>query len=378
MKILIFGNYSGGKVFYDELIASLSKEGLVVDMLDWGEFALYENNFSSKIDFKLKYRVTAKLTRIKYLRIIIKILLVKLIIRSIKIRYDVIDIHYGNARNNKYLKQLRSKCHKLTTTIWGSDFHRLPAREKVKAKKLYSEVDCINIGNPKMGKEFIEFYQDYEHKICNAGFGNNKIEIIGKYASTEGARENFRSKLNIDERTLVITCGYKAFHVLQHHKIIDAIVEIIDSLPQNYLLIFPLTYHRDEKYVCELKRRLDENGLQYRCFETFLSELEVVMLRIVSDIYITIPESDAASASLLEYLAANNIVIAGDWLPYEMHSDLGLYFISSSLSDLSSNMKKIVSDFYDYKNKAAINTNLVISHFSWKKQILKWKKMYEQ
>ncbi|MFA7290190.1 MAG: glycosyltransferase [Melioribacteraceae bacterium] len=377
MKVLIFGNYSGGKVFFDELIEWLSKVGLTVDMYDWGKYELHIDNFSSKISLSPKLKVLENLANRKYFAGILKVFFAKLILNKIKYKYDVIDIHYGNANNIKYLSLLKRKGNKLITSIWGSDFHRLPNEARNKAKELYDNVNYIIIGNPEVKNEFVKYFDDYEYKIRSAGFGDNKLETLYEEVSNDNFRK-YRKKYSLDINSLVITCGYKAFHVLQHYEMIDAIEKIKENLPQDYLLIFPLTYHKNEEYIRNLKKRLAESGLKYLVLEDYLTDQEVIEIRIISDIYITIPKSDHASSSFVEYLMANNIVVAGDWLPYKMHYDMGLYFESTSIFNLPTKLSDVIRDLPAYKLKVKENRDIVLNNFSWKNRINNWKIIYEE
>ena len=158
---------------------------------------------------------------------------------------------------------------------------------------------------------------------------------------------------------------------------VDAIEENSDILPKNYVLIFPLTYHRnDEKYIADLKNRLNEKQINHICYDDFLSEKDLARIRISSDIYITIPKSDAASSSLLEYLLAGNVVLAGDWLPYKYHSDLGLYFHTSSLKNLPNKIRDIIINFNKYKNDTMKNKQIVLNNCSWSYRIKGWEYIF--
>jgi len=376
MRILIFGNHNGGKVFFDELIAALTKVGYAVDLLDWGSYIIHHDNFKSITDIKPKNRFLLALTKIPYIRKFARILLVKKTLKAVTEKYDIINVHYGNAANNPYLKLFAQKGKKLVVTIWGSDYDRLPDEARQKARKLYDAADVINFGNPDMRDSFVSYFNDYGKKVEIAGFGDSKLDQIVQLKADE-PRNKTKQMVGIAKDSLVITCGYKAFHVLQHFKMIEAIEQVRHNLPKDYLLIFPLTYHRNEQYVKQLKERLEQSGLNFLTFEKFLTDDEVSRIRLSSDIYITIPESDVASSSLLEYLTAGNVVIAGDWLPYGFHRKLGLYFHSTGLEDLAKKLDEVLSNFPEYSLSAKDNADIVRNTFAWDVKIKEWQKMFE-
>lgn len=379
MRILLFGRYHGGKQFYDELSEWLTKVGYTVDMLDWGNYVIHYNHFETSLDIKSKNKFLYFLTKVKYIRTYARIRLIRKTLETISEPYDVINIHYGNAYNNNFLDLLKQKSKKLVVTIWGSDYHRVPDKLRQKARKLYDNVDIIHIANQEVHKDFINYYNEYENKTGwnNVGFGDNKFQRIDEIINSE-KREITRSLVGLPPNSFVITCGYKAYHVLQHHLMIDAIEKIKDYLPKNYVLVFPLTYHRNEEYVYQIKKRLEQSGLNFKTYDEFLTVDEISRIRISSDIYITIPETDGASSSLLEYLVAENIVIAGEWLPYQLHKDLGLYFHTTSLKDLANKIKEVLLNFSDYKSQTNINKTIVLDNFSWPVRIKEWQKMFEE
>lgn len=379
MRILLFGNYHGGKQFYDELSEWLTKVGFKVDLFDWGSVQLFIDDFKTKIIYKpsLPIRLLTKIPSSK-VQLFSKNQFRKKALKSITNDYDIINIHYGNANNNKFLCILKKKGRKTVVTLWGSDFHRVPDELRQKARKLYDNVDIIHIANPEVQKDFVNYYNDYENKTGwnKVGFGDNKLQRIDEIINSE-KREITRSLVGLPQNCFVITCGYKAYHVLQHHLIIDAIEKIKDILPKNYVLVFPLTYHRNEEYVSQIKQRLKESDLYFKSFDEFLTEDEISRIRISSDIYITIPETDGASSSLLEYLTAGNIVIAGEWLPYQLHKSMGLYFHTTSMDDLANKIKEVVLNFEEFKEQAKINKTIILDNFSWPVRIKEWQMMFE-
>ncbi len=377
MRVLIFGNHEGGKVFYNELIEWLTRSGVEVDLLDWGNYQIHHDNFSSVTDIKPSSPLLLALTKVKYIRKFAKVQLIKRTLRQISSPYDVINVHFGNAANNPYINLFREKGKKLVVTIWGSDYDRVPDETRQAARKLYDEADVINFGNPDMRDDFTSYFNSYANKTAIAGFGDDKLTKIANFSTTE-SRETSKQEVGIPKDALVITCGYKAFHILQHHKILDALETIRETIPDNHVLVFPLTYHRDEKYVSDLKDRLSKSGFNHVIYEDFLTDDNLTRLRVASDIYITIPVTDGASFSLLEYMTAGNVVVAGDWLPYKFHKELGLKFHSTSLDKLAETIESVVSNFPSYRSEVQGNASIILDTFGWPKKVKEWLALYEK
>ena len=112
-------------------------------------------------------------------------------------------------------------------------------------------------------------------------------------------------------------------------------------------------------------------------FEEFLTADNLSRLRIVSDVYITIPVSDAASASMLEYLLCGNVVIAGKWLLYKFWEDLGLFFLRVDEHELSEGILNVIENYQEYKHRTSQNRMLIMENLCWEKKIQDWKTMFE-
>ena len=78
-----------------------------------------------------------------------------------------------------------------------------------------------------------------------------------------------------------------------------------------------MTYGLTAEYLNQIIDHLKKTGLSYIILSDFLTKKEVAKLRLITDIAINISISDAYSASVQEQIYAENIVITGNWLPYD-------------------------------------------------------------
>src|SRR5690606_7299055 len=100
------------------------------------------------------------------------------------------------------------------------------------------------------------------------------------------------------------------------------------------------------------------NGLQipYLLISKSLSDVDVAKLRIETDITINIQISDAFSASLQEHLFAQNLLLVGDWLPYQILTDNQVFFKQTRIDSLSNNIADCIQNFENYREQTLGNT----------------------
>src|SRR5690606_35060651 len=166
-------------------------------------------------------------------------------------------------------------------------------------------------------------------------------------------RTEAKKKMLQNETAFVITCGYCARAEMRHKEIIAEIKKIEKRLPQDYILVFPMTYSGNEQYIEEVRGLLSESKLRYLILDSYLTEEEIAYLRKATDIFIQIQTTDANSGSMQEHLVAQNVVITGNWLPYHEYIERDIYFetidtptqlstkIIETLSDWNKKMQKV-------------------------------------
>jgi hypothetical protein len=63
--------------------------------------------------------------------------------------------------------------------------------------------------------------------------------------------------------------------------------------------------------------RIRNFGINNLVIEERVNDFELAEIRFVSDITINMQTTDALANSIKEAIAAQNILIVGDWLPYD-------------------------------------------------------------
>ena len=101
-------------------------------------------------------------------------------------------------------------------------------------------------------------------------------------------------------------------------------------------------------------------------------------LRIVSNILITIQKTDALSSAIQEHIYAGGILIAGDWLPYQILSENGVFYLTTPLESLSETISKTIENYALLKNKCMENNVKTAEISSWNAVIKDWIAIYNE
>ena len=180
------------------------------------------------------------------------------------------------------------------------------------------------------------------------------------------------------EGKLIITCGYNGRRMQQHLVILEAIDKLPDNLKQRIFLFLPMTYKLAEEHYNEVYEKLEDMGIPYQIQKERLSLEQNLTMRMKTNIVVNIQKTDALSGSLQEHLYCSNVLIVGDWLPYEILSENGVFFIKTSLDTLSINIKEAIIHYDKYKKKCNNNRTNLYNLTSWKAILPQWKTMYEE
>lgn len=295
--------------------------------------------------------------------------------------YDITHVHYVEdviVRDAKFFSTRITGI--VIVTIWGSDFLRASKKKRQRMIPLLKRADKISIASECVLQEFKTYYKDIalESKLYTCYFGLQPLAYLDNLNKTGITKTDSKDIFNINGK-IVITIGYNASILQRHIEIID----YIDSNPHlrkygdNLLFLLPLTYPNNKRYIGQLKHRLSKFAFPYVMLENFLSEDKVAHLRNATDIFIQLQPTDMLSGSMLEHMAAGNIVITGEWLPYHILSHLGIkYKTIRDVSDVSNALLDVLKNFVQYKKLCENNIKLVLSRFKWENVIDDWHKLY--
>ena len=358
MKVLISYTTDGQIAIIKGLIESLAEGG--IDVLAWNRtthrcFSNNEDVFKSNISF---------LSGLKRFPRVIMMLLYHLpfflsyFTKRGLYNIDVLNFHFHEGLCDRLITYLRANDTKLIISIWGSDLYRISDKTKEKRQKVYPQVDLIHVESPGVKKDFLNTYQIDERRVVSCNFGVYLFDNINRLRNDKDSIiEKMLPKEAKDK--IIVTCGYNARKGQQH----AIMIEQLNSLP----VVFPLTYTVSyDSFLDEIEDELKDFDIPYYCFREKLPVDDLAKLRILSDVVINIQISDALSSSLVEYFYAGNIMLLGDWLPYEfLKEEYDIHYIPIKISNISEKVRYVVDNYMNEIEEANNNIEKTYRLSGW-------------
>lgn len=290
-------------------------------------------------------------------------------------RYDVVDIHFFGSLYYATLDTLNRLRKKIKFTIWGSDFYRASVATREQQREYYEMSVSIQIGTAQMKADFVGYFKDFEDKISLAHFGITKFQDIEEVRFNE--THNFtKLHLGVPNDKLIVTCGYNASQGQQHLLILEAIEKLDKALKSKIFLLLPMTYGADLTYLGAIESKLNAMGVAYLTLSEELTAADVCRVRLATDIMINIQITDAFSASIQEHLFAQNVVIVGEWLPYDKLKEYNVIYSKTSLENLSITLENSITNYTSLKQQILDNKEKMRQISSWDVVIKDWVRMY--
>lgn len=364
LKILIIANSK--VVFGKELKIELIDKGFAVSLLDFESLTLYDKNNNENTTYANLFK---KYKSIPKLSMFFRMLYIKKVIQENN--FDILNIHISRWFYLMILPWLIKQ--KLVITFYGSDFYRTSNFIKNIQKLLYKKADVITFTNPLTKKSFIEYYKDYDNKSYVCRFGLKTLDFIDKNRSV--SKKELRESLGYDVKKIIVTCGYNSTKEQQHDKIIENIVKLPKDLLEQIQFVFPMTYG-DNTNKERIKNILKETDLNYIVLENFLYGDDNANIKLASNIMINMLKTDSFSGSMQEFLYANNIIITGSWLPYDVLDDAGMQYIKiNNVDELSLKLGELIK--LDIRNFDTSKNQRIVSDLTlWNNTIESWIDVY--
>lgn len=372
MRILHLYEFENHAQIIDNLIFYLNKSLIEAD-----SFNIINWDFQCRLRSKLPgfFRILKPLLAIPKIHGLFLFLFQRKIIINLSRNYEVIDIHFFSTCYDKIIPQLKRQNKEIKITVWGSDFYRVTKKRIEEQRSLYGLVDCIQVATKRMGTDFIKTFPEYGSKIRFAHFGMQQFDIIKEF-DNKAELCKYRHSLGIPDDKIIISCGYNGSTSQQHLIIIDSIANLKPPLKEAVFLLFQMTYGLTEEYLDQIIDHLTKAGLSYKIITNLLPKDEVAKLRLIPDIAVSISMSDAFSASVQEQIFAENIVITGNWLPYDYLKDRNIYFIETEIIDLTGKIADCLENLEIHKNRLVNNRDKIYKVSSWENSIMDWVQIY--
>nr|WP_319572702.1 TDP-N-acetylfucosamine:lipid II N-acetylfucosaminyltransferase [uncultured Draconibacterium sp.] len=288
-------------------------------------------------------------------------------------QYDIHNVHYLSIKRAIVLLFLPRKSH-IIISLWGSDLFRANGlTSNYWLTRAYRRANVIQLSSVEMEQMLLCKYGfDLRDKVRHALFllDFKLIKLIDTYRGNTNALKAFRERYHIKNDRTCICIGNNGNSANNHIKTLKAIEKELKG--QNITIILPLTYALSKEYETKLENYINASHLTIICFKDFLSWEDLAMLRIVSDIFVTMQNTDAMSGTLQEVLYAGNIGISASWLPYGRFRESGaVFFECSSFDLLGQQVVSILEDINEYKKKCQLNPQLIGEYFFNRKASVK-------
>ena len=287
----------------------------------------------------------------------------------------VINIQYVGYHFIHILPFLSMISKRIILSFWGSDLLREKQKALKKMRGLFQKADYITVETNDMARFFLQHIGDhYASKIKEIRFGLSSICEIDRVQSEDVVM--FRNKYQIDSKKKIVVIGYSRRKEQQHQKVIQSILlSRID--PEKIQIIIPWTYGPDDPAYRREIESLLKDRYDYTVLKEKLSDKEVAILRVISDVLVHVQTTDSLSSSMLETLYAKNEVITGAWLSYNELYNMGIKMRTiNAIEDCGTCLQEFLNTPFENEVKNH-NKTIIYNYSSWEKNISNWIKLYK-
>lgn len=281
-----------------------------------------------------------------------------IILRPLFQEYDVVQIQF---LSQEYLSFVWYVPHNVRVigTFWGSDLMRKSGMMNYFYLKNFLDRSTLYTAPSLELREIIlsKFGRDYYPKFREIRFPmlDSLFDTIDRAEDVVSVRRRFISGLGMDPDKKNLVVGHNGSRFNNHLYILKALKKsaLIDL--KEYNVFIPVAYFPDgPEYKREILAAID--GIPNVCLiEKLLFGDEFAALRLSTDFFLHLPQSDAMSATLIESIYAGAVPIVGSWLPYGNFDRFGLPLVR--VDDFSEIPEKILDHQYKYSRQIRDNIN---------------------
>lgn len=322
MKVLIVTGWPGAWPYIPEMVEKLKEQGVECDVFDTASCRMIDPNFRGSGLLSHIQRIPFRLPLVgPWLRG--KVMRAGL--RTIKDNYDAASIHFISPFYVSLIPLLQKKARRIIASVWGSDFLRMPAKDREGQRQIYDSADAITFNNTPIRDAFLDYYGDYAEKCSLIRFGIGSLDVIDRISSSETRDESAR-KLGLPIGKIIVAAGYNATPAQQHKLMIRALASLTPAEKERICLVLQLTYPDDSAYRKSLQASVENSGLETVVLNRRLVVDDLARLRISTDIVLNFQKTDSLSGTIQEHAYCGARFIVGSWLPYSTLEDIGVVF----------------------------------------------------
>lgn len=365
-RVFLISSSTSGVPVILELIENLSIRGYTVYNIDLlSGKKRFQNGRVIDLFSNLILNFLYKIPR---LRVYVRRFCSKIFINRNIQNEDIVIFHFLDPGYISFIKQISKKTRNIVVHWWGSDLYRSNNIIKNKLNRYFFPHVKRHILVNGMREYFINNFPSETSKIYFAKFGVKLFDVMNSIKENYNYDE-IKINLQIPKDKLVISCAYNGSKGQQHSIIVKSLNKLPDIIKSDIFLVFPMTYGSDEFYINEIKSSLSKTNINHIVLTKYMSTEDLAKLKLITDITINIQVTDGFSASIRESLFAGNLLIVGNWLPYQEIKNWGVYYLETTLNNLDETIYDAIINFENYRNKTYSNCEIIYKESSWNNTI---------
>ena len=297
--------------------------------------------------------------------------------------FDIVDIHYPTPYVRQAMPILKRLTPNIVITPWGSDVMRVDDEKNIKyLTQIYSQASHVTVGrDSQIGQVIMSKFNVNPSKMVKLGWGGEFFDFIQEH-SNNITTEDAKARFGLGGR-YVITCGYNTQQAQRHEDIMKAISCVKTQLPNNLTILIPSTYvpydslsEQKRQYVDSLKEKGKALGLDVTIVQEHLDLVDLLKLRMATDIFVHVQSSDAGSRSVMEYVFCNKKIVHGAWISYAYLEDYkpSCYFPVNQMEDLGA---VILKASQSQINDLPHEVKTIILERGWNHKMAQWNSFFE-
>ena len=293
--------------------------------------------------------------------------------------YDIIHIHWITSPVvlSVFLKK---HCRSLCVTFWGGELtnmriFRSHVLYRFCLKSFMREVDYV-VNSGLFKSELAKFPVK---RFCCATLGSSSIEFLMKLMKTE-TKETAKIKLGMPKDKTIVMIGYSGKALHQHLLVIDSLSK--NGMLKNKIHLFvPMTRDANPLYTAKVEKALVDSGFTYTLLkDRYLSDEEVALTRLATDVIFQFSTFDGFSRSIIESMCAKGLLLYADWLNYsERLKEFEFYAIpASSINEGVERLESVIANMNNYYDLLEQNSENGKMKLLWSECIKDWINLYNR
>lgn len=276
---------------------------------------------------------------------------------------------------------LKRKCDYWLCSIGGSDLYRESNKilYRYLQKRIINRSSMISSEGEKTREYFYKIYgEKYKaipHKIIQFG-----VDILEEITAIDLAcidRTSIKRKYSIPDDRIIVMCGTNARIQHQHEAMLEQIAKLSESVLSRMCLLLPMTYDGTEEYICNMEKKAKEITENVVVLRDYLSTREMAEITVVTDVMIHVQTTDQLSSIMMAQMFNGNVVIAGNWLPYDSLREKGIYFVGvENIDSLEKSVSDVIERYEYHRDQCKKNHDIVSGISSWKHSADNWYNAY--